>query len=245
LKFEQADVPGHVATVRYRSGEYVVYNRSGETLTLANRSIASDESGSWHANEMLSIGPAVSLKLVINGSAAPCPRADTEMLESYQQKRQEERRLKSVQDTEEKARADEERANEKSKTAKKSSGGFSAFVALLLGFVLVGLLVFAGYLVLTSNRRAPSTFNPSGVANQLLQRSSELPPRLVSLLQETQQSVELLDRDMARERLLRLRSELERMKADGVELTIADGDGRVSYEDALHSYINDYLSQLD
>jgi hypothetical protein len=34
-------------------------------------------------------------------------------------------------------------------------------------------------------------------------------------------------------------------EADGVDLSIAEGDERVNYEEALRAYINEYLSQLE
>lgn len=64
------------------------------------------------------------------------------------------------------------------------------------------------------------------------------------MLQETQQSVELGDRQLGKTRLLRLQAELERLKAQSVPLTVPQGDSTVGYEDALRAYINAYLAQL-
>ncbi len=241
-------VPSHLATLRFRNGEYVLYNRGGSMLDVGGRPIDSDGSGPWRTRERVSLTRELSLQLVVDGNPAPSPCPDTAMLETYQRKRQEERRLKSVHAAEVAEEAAEALAVSEKTAGRSSATSAAAPGILLLGAVLLGLAGFAGWLILDAQRGGGGGFDPRGVANNLLARSEELPPQLVHLLQETQQSVELLDAEMARSRLHRLRTELERLKADGVDLTIAgegEGAARVSYEEALRAYINEYLSLLE
>ena len=238
---DQPGIPSHLATVRFRNGQYAIYNRSGRRMSVADREIGAEGSGDWFAGELLQITPEIALRLLIDGSPAPSCQPDNEMLESYQQKRAEELRVKSVQQQQEVEAAEQTEAP----VSGRSSNLFPLLVAILLGLLLIGMASVFGFLVLRNAMPAKPSFQPQAVAKSLLARSSELPPQLVQLLQEAQQSVELLDRDLGKERLLRLQSELQRLKADGADLTVSQGSQRVSYEDALRSYINLYLSQLE
>lgn len=241
-RIDHADVPEHLGTVRFRNGQYVFYNRGGSDLTIGDRVAESGSSETWHANEIMTVTPEVSMRLVVDGDPAPSARPDNAMLESYQQKRREERRLKSVQDEE--AQKEIANAAKADRAARSNSGGGLAMVASMLAVTLLLLAGVFAWLISTSGQPDQPVFNPLRVAKSLLKHSADLPPQLVTLLQETQQSVELGDSKLGKTRLLRLQAELERLKADGVVLTVTQGDTQVGYEDALRAYINAYLAQL-
>ena len=243
LQLDDPGIVGHAATVRFRNGQYTIYNRSDAPLRIGDHSLESEGSAHWKNGDTLSIGDGIALRLVIDGDPSPSTRRDDEVLRSYQEKRNEELRLKSVQAAIDAENAAAELVPEKPKANKSGWGNGLAVLALIV--VLLGLLGLFGYLVIESGRPDRPAFNPRSVGRSLLARSSELPPTLVPLIQEAQQSVEMLNPEMAKIRLARLQSELDRLEAEGVELMIGTGKNRVRFDESLHAYINEYLSQLE
>lgn len=243
LQLEDPGIVGHAATIRFRNGQYTVYKRGDTALRVGEQQIDGEGSAHWRNGETLTIGDRVALRLVVDGDPAPSMRKDDEVLRSYQEKRNEELRLKSVQAAIAAETAAAEVVTEKRPAKKSAMASWMALLALSL--VLFGLLGWFGSMVVDSKKPARPPFNPRNVGRNLLARSSEIPPSLVPLLQEAQQSVEMLNHDMARIRLARLQSELDRLDAAGVELMIGTGKERVSFEESLRAYINEYLAQLE
>jgi hypothetical protein len=242
LRVDDPAVPKHLATVRFRNGQYVLYNRSGKELQIADRRVAPNGSATWHANEELVLTADTTLRLIVDGSPDPVPQPDNEVFQTIQARRNEERRLKSVQETE----AIEEATDEKTNAANSTLSPQTLIGIFLLGLAALAVLALAAFWFLEPGAASTkSSFNPARVVKNLLPYSSELPPRLVTLMQEAQQSVELGDPELGKMRLHRLLSELNTMKAGSENLSITQNGNEVDYEKALRAYINHYLAQLD
>lgn len=66
-----AGLPGHVATLESRDGNYVVYNRGGGVLRLDNVVLPARSFKPWLPGQTLKVSEAVGLKLEIRAEATP------------------------------------------------------------------------------------------------------------------------------------------------------------------------------
>ena len=241
LQIDDASVPSQLGTIRFRNGSYVFYNRSGQPLQVGEQTIDSDGSAKWQSSERVELTDGLSLQLRVEGDPRPTPRSDNQVFEQIQEKRHEEQRLKSVQDAETAKELEQELAE----TVSSSSSNQRLIGVFLFGLAVIGLLGLAAFWLLLPPPSSKSGFRATRVVKNLLPLASQLPPRLVQMMQEAQQSVELGDQVMGRDRLKRLQAELDSLKASGVSLTINQNGQQVSYEEALRAYINEYLAQLE
>lgn len=241
LQIPSTDVAGHAATVQFRDGQYVVYNRSESPFSLSGHKLPPGESGFWPEREALRLASGVELYLLVDGDPAPSPRpSDNEAIEHY-------RRIRHLERAEEAETAAAEQAATASEAAKTGKGASTAQMVLAISFFLIAGVLLVGVLMYAfgSGDSAPMSWtDPRIVARVLLNQSSELPPLLVSRLQESQQAIRLGDADTARRRLLRLQVDLNDLRAEGVKLTVKGGDHDVDYFVPLTGYVNYYLSQF-
>lgn len=240
LRIDDPAVSSHLGTLRFRNGAYVFYNRSGDALQIGGQPVESDGSAKWNSDESLECSDGLNLQLRIDGDPSPTPQQDNEVLEYIQEQREEEQRLKSVQDAE----AAKELEQESVATTGRS-GNQNLIGVFLLGIAAIGLLGLAAFWMLMPEHSSKPGFRATRVVNKLLPHASQLPPRLVQMMQEAQQSVVLGDAVMGKQRLHRLQAELDSLKASGDPLTIDQNGKQISYEEALRAYINEYLSQLE
>ena len=69
-----APVEPHAATVEYRNGGYVVYNKGARPLQVEGRSVAAPGFAPWAAGQRLQLAPGVVLRLNVEGDPAPAKR---------------------------------------------------------------------------------------------------------------------------------------------------------------------------
>jgi hypothetical protein len=236
----------HAASLQFRNGAYVLRNRSKHPVSLGGRMILPEGSETWGSQESLELPGGVSLLLSIEGDPAPAPRTDHQhLVQHYQRIREDEKQAAVVA----KEAAEVQAVAEGKAPAKKSSNAqiiVGLLCLFLAGAIGVGLIAF----VLAKSQSASVDGGPSPTAmvTSLLSNSaysSQLPPTLMSRLQEAQQAIALMDREMAERRLLRLQAELVRLKDSGTSLEIKrDGSDPVDAGQYILRYINYYLSKL-
>ncbi len=241
LRIDASSVPSNLGTVRFRNGKYVFYNRSGAALQIGENRVDKDASLSWQPNQKMEFADGHVLQLRVEGDPRPSPKQDNRVLDYIREQRHEEQRLKSVQDQ----AAAEELEQQSVQTVGSVRKNQNAIGVFLFGLAAIGLLALGAIWLLPSGNSGSSSFRATQVVKTLLPHASELPPRLVQMMQEAQQSVELGDPVLGKQRLQRLQAELDSLKANGVQLTIDQNGQPVSYEEALRAYINEYLAQLE
>jgi hypothetical protein len=69
-----ADLDEHVATVEYRDGTYVIYNRAATSIRLDGHDLAPGGSAVWSHNAQLDLGGDTTLQLELTGDGLPSPR---------------------------------------------------------------------------------------------------------------------------------------------------------------------------
>jgi len=237
------EIEPHVVSVQFRNGSYVVRNRSKLPVSLGGRMVLPEGSETWANQETLELHAGVTLLLTIDGDATPSPRTDHQhLVQHYQKIREDERHAAVVaQDAGDSPTA--------TAAAKKPGSNVQLIVGLFCFFlaaaVLVGLVAF---LLAQTQASVSSGPSPTEMVDALLSNSaytSQLPPSLLSRLQEAQQAIALQDRDMALRRLLRLQSELVRLRDAGEPLKInREGADPVDADEYIVRYINYYLANL-
>jgi hypothetical protein len=73
LWIDEPSLAALALTIRYKDGQYTVYNRTGGTISVAGRVVESNRNGPWRNGEELRIGDALAMQLLLEGEGRPQP----------------------------------------------------------------------------------------------------------------------------------------------------------------------------
>ncbi|WP_437188314.1 hypothetical protein SH668x_001753 [Planctomicrobium sp. SH668] len=251
LLIDFPNIEGHVLTLRFASGHYQLINRSGRDLPLGDAVLPAGRTVEWNSDDQLSLGEGISLDLVIKGSPEPSPDpSGQDIVEQYRQRSIKERESRIAEaNTESSTDKNKSKEDDPGKNGSKARnlqnilGVFLLLIALGIGGGVVAMLVTG------SGASDEITWNhPSRIGKFLLRFSDQLPAQLLNRLQQTEQSLELKDEEMARHRLKRLSDVTKKMKLEAstpMVIHVEKPDGskiELDYTNDLNSYITYYLT---